>query len=189
MTTEYPPMNACWPTRQNWWTAEPALMLAKSSTHDVAAQRRVRAEDRVVADMTVVGDVDVGHEDVAIADRRHAAAAARSAVDRHELAEDVALPDRPGASPRRETSGPAGSARSTRTDRSRCRRRSRSSPRSPPTTPTRQFAPIRTLGPTDACGPIVVPSPTNARGWTIAVGWIWVRSATMPRSSSASATS
>ena len=57
---------------------------------DVAAERRHVAEDRVVADVAVVRDVHVGHEQVAVADRRHAAAAARAAMDRDELAEDVA---------------------------------------------------------------------------------------------------
>ena len=32
VTTEKPPMNACWPTRQNWCTPENALIVAKSST-------------------------------------------------------------------------------------------------------------------------------------------------------------
>ena len=59
---------------------------------DVAAERRHVAENRVVADVAVVRHVHVGHEHVAVADRRHPAAAARPAVDRHELAEDVSLP-------------------------------------------------------------------------------------------------
>ena len=36
----------------------------------VAAERRHVAEDRVVADVAVVRDVHVGHEHVAVADRR-----------------------------------------------------------------------------------------------------------------------
>src|SRR5205823_1572880 len=55
------------------------------------AERRHVAENRVVANMTVVRDVDVGHEHVAIADFRDAAAAARAAVNRDELAKDIAL--------------------------------------------------------------------------------------------------
>ena len=86
-------MNACRPTRQNWWTPEPGADVGEVLDRHVAAERRRVAEDGVVADVAVVGDVDVGHEDVAIADRRHAAAAARAAVDRHELAEDVAPAD------------------------------------------------------------------------------------------------
>ena len=43
---------------------------------DVAAERRVRPEDRVVADVAVVRHVHVGHEHVAVADSRDAAAAA-----------------------------------------------------------------------------------------------------------------
>src|SRR2546421_6543457 len=61
--------------------------------HDVAAERRHVAENRVVADVTVVGDMHVRHEHVPIADRRHPAAAARAAMDGDELAEDIAAPD------------------------------------------------------------------------------------------------
>ena len=46
--------------------------------------------------------------------------------------------------------------------------------------PMRQFAPMRTCGPIVACGPIVVPSPICARGWTIAVGSMSVRSGDQP---------
>ena len=60
----------------------------------VTAERRRVAEDRVAADMAVVRHVHVGHEHVAIADAREAAAAARAAVDGDELAEDVAPADR-----------------------------------------------------------------------------------------------
>ncbi len=59
----------------------------------VAAERRVRPEDGVVADAAIVRDVNVGHEHVAVADHRDAAAAARAAVDGDELAEDVPRPD------------------------------------------------------------------------------------------------
>ncbi len=59
----------------------------------MAAERRVRTENRVVADAAVVRHVDVRHEDVAVADARRPTAAARAAVDRDELAEDVALAD------------------------------------------------------------------------------------------------
>src|SRR5262249_5325432 len=57
---------------------------------DVPAQRGHVSENRVVADLAVVRDVDVRHEHVAIADRRHAAAALRAAVDGDELTEDGA---------------------------------------------------------------------------------------------------
>ena len=60
---------------------------------DVAAERRVRPEDRVAADVAVVRHVHVGHEQVVVADRRLAAAAGGAAVDRDELAEDVAAAD------------------------------------------------------------------------------------------------
>ena len=59
----------------------------------VAAQRRMRPKMTSLADVAVVRDVHVGHEDVAVADRGHAAAAARAAVDGDELAEDVAAAD------------------------------------------------------------------------------------------------
>src|SRR5436305_1890557 len=55
---------------------------------DMAAERRHVAENRVAADVAIVRDVHVRHEHVAIADRRHATAALRAAVDRDELAED-----------------------------------------------------------------------------------------------------
>ncbi len=82
-------MNACRPTRQNWWTAEPALMFAIVLDRDVTAERRMRAEDRVVADVAVVRHVNVGHEHVAIANPGDAAAAGRAAVDGDELPEDI----------------------------------------------------------------------------------------------------
>src|SRR5205085_1794339 len=47
---------------------------------DVAAERRMRTENRVVADVAVVGHMDVGHEDVAIADAGRPAAAARGST-------------------------------------------------------------------------------------------------------------
>ena len=39
--------------------------------------------------MAIVSDVRVSHEDIPVADRRLAAAAARAAMDRDEFAEDV----------------------------------------------------------------------------------------------------
>ena len=86
-------MNAWRPTRQNWCTPEPALIVAKSSTVTWPPSVALLAKMRVVADAAVVRDVRVGHEQVAIADDRGAAAARRAAVDGHELAEDVALAD------------------------------------------------------------------------------------------------
>ena len=87
-------MNPWRPTRQNWCTAEPALMLAKSST--VTWPPSVACGPKIVSlpDVAVVRDVHVRHEDVAVADLGDAAAAARAAIDRHELAEDVAPADR-----------------------------------------------------------------------------------------------
>src|SRR5262249_29243822 len=61
---------------------------------DMAAGGGHVADDRVVADVAVVGDVDVAHEQVAITDSGHAATAVRAAVDGDELAEDVLTPDR-----------------------------------------------------------------------------------------------
>src|SRR5690349_1248119 len=60
---------------------------------DVAAKRGVRPEDRVAADVTVVRDVHVGHEQVVVADRRFTAAAMRAAVDGDEFPEDVLAAD------------------------------------------------------------------------------------------------
>ena len=55
----------------------------------VPAKRRMRTKDRVVADVTVVSDVHVAHEQIVAADRRDAAAAGRAAMNRHALTEDV----------------------------------------------------------------------------------------------------
>src|SRR5690242_15376102 len=59
----------------------------------VPANRGVVAENAVVADVTVVRHVRVGHEHVAFADRRLATAPFSAAVNRHELTEDVAMAD------------------------------------------------------------------------------------------------
>ena len=67
--------------------------VAKSSTDTWPPSVALRSEDRVAADMAVVRDVHVVHEQVAVADRRPAAAAGRAAMDGDELAEDVALAD------------------------------------------------------------------------------------------------
>src|SRR5205823_13159321 len=67
------------------------------SLHDalpiLTAERRMRSENRIVTDVAVVCDVHVRHEHVAIADRRHAAAPARPAIDRDEFAKNVLPPD------------------------------------------------------------------------------------------------
>ena len=68
-------MKAWRPTRQNWWTRGAGADVREVLHGDVAAQRRVRTEDRVVADVAVVRHVHVGHEHVAIADLGDAAAA------------------------------------------------------------------------------------------------------------------
>ena len=86
-------MKAYLPTRQNWCTPENAPTLAKSSTVDVPGQRRGVAEDRVAADVAVVRDVGVGHQQVVVADAGDAAAARGAAMDGHELADDVAVAD------------------------------------------------------------------------------------------------
>ena len=67
--------------------------IAGRRTTSVPPERGVRAEDHVVGDVTVVGDVHVSHEDVAIADHRDPSAAAGAAVDGDELAEDIPPPD------------------------------------------------------------------------------------------------
>ena len=79
----------------------------------------------------------------------HAAAAARAAVDRHELAEDVALADDEPRLLAAELQVLRHQADRRERDRSRCRRRSRSSRRSTADAPIRQFAPIRTCAPID----------------------------------------
>ena len=59
----------------------------------VAAKRGPVAEDRVVADRAVVGDMGVRHEEIMIADPGHASAARRTPMNGHELAKDVVRPD------------------------------------------------------------------------------------------------
>ena len=60
---------------------------------DVPTERRAGPEDRLAADVAVVGDVHVRHEEIAIADRRAAAATGGASMNRHELAKDVAPAD------------------------------------------------------------------------------------------------
>ena len=63
-------------------------------THDhVSRKLRTVRECRVVADQTVVGDVDVGEHQVAVADRRRPAIQGCPGVDRHVLADHVAVAD------------------------------------------------------------------------------------------------
>ena len=86
-------MNAWLPTRQNWWTPEKAPDVRVVLDDHVAGERGAVAEDRLVADMAVVRHVRVGHEQVVIADARQPAAAGRAAMNRRELADDVAVAD------------------------------------------------------------------------------------------------
>ena len=60
---------------------------------DMAAERGAIAEDGVTAQVTVVGDVHVRHEQVAVPDRGLATATRGATIDRDELAERVALAD------------------------------------------------------------------------------------------------
>ena len=129
----------------------------------VAAERRVRAEDRLVADVAVVRHVHVIHEQVAVADRRHAAAAGGAAVDRDELAEDVAGADLEagrlaryfrscGASPidaYGNTSVPSPIV---------------VWPSITDDAPILQLRPMRTCGPITANAPTMVPAPITAVG-------------------------
>ena len=86
-------MNAWRPIAAELMHAGPGADGGEVVDEHVAAERRVVAEDHVVADAAVVRHVGIGHEHVAIADRRLAPAAARAAMDRDELAEDVPLAD------------------------------------------------------------------------------------------------
>ena len=168
-------MNAYAPTRQNWCTAEPALTLTKSAIGDVAAERGVRPEDRLVADVAVVRHVHVVHEQVAVADRRHAAAAGGAAVDGDELAEDVARADLEAGRLRPCTSGPAAPGQSRRTGTLRCRRRSWCGRRSPPTRRSCSCGRCATCGPITANGPDRSCRRRSPRsGWTRACGSMWV---------------
>src|SRR5262249_17308474 len=68
--------------------------LPKILDDHVSAGRRAGAEDHAVADVAVVGDVRVRHDEVVVTDRGLASAAPRAAVDRDELPERVAPADR-----------------------------------------------------------------------------------------------
>ena len=68
-------------------------MVEKSPTSTCPASVALFAKIVSVADVAVVRDVRVGHEEVVRADRRDAAAADRAAVDGDELAEDVVVAD------------------------------------------------------------------------------------------------
>src|ERR1039457_1748743 len=59
----------------------------------VPAEGDAIRENRVIADLHVVRDVGVRHDEVVVADRGHHAAAFRAAVNGNELADPVAMPD------------------------------------------------------------------------------------------------
>ena len=79
----------------------------------VAGQRGVVGQDRVAADLHVVRDVHVGHDPVVVADARDAGVLRGAAVEGAELADRVAVADRPARSARRGTSCPAARRRAT----------------------------------------------------------------------------
>src|SRR5262249_18425708 len=60
---------------------------------DVARDRGGVREDRVIADLAVVGDVHVSHEPVVAADARDARVLRGAAVERAELADGIAVSD------------------------------------------------------------------------------------------------
>ncbi len=60
---------------------------------DVTAQERAVGDDRVVPYLAIVGDVAAGHQEVVVADSRNAFLFLRAAIDRHRLADDVAIAD------------------------------------------------------------------------------------------------
>src|SRR5260221_7553984 len=61
--------------------------------HDVAGERRVVDHDDIVADLAVMRDMGADHEQAAVADPRHHAAARRAGIHRHVLADDVVAAD------------------------------------------------------------------------------------------------
>ena len=149
-------------------------MVAKSSTRHVAAERRARCrKSSWLPDVAVVRHVRVGHEQVVIADRRHAAAAGRAAMDRDELAEDVVMADdeprRLAAelqvlrrqADRRERADLACGRRSRSSRRRRSTRRCGSDGRSTTCGADRRVRARRRC-----------PRRSRASGCTIAVGWI-----------------
>src|SRR4029077_11304764 len=60
---------------------------------DVTGKLGAVGEDRLVADLAVVREVDVGHDPVFVADARDAGVLHRAAVDRHVLADGVVVAD------------------------------------------------------------------------------------------------
>ena len=95
---------------------------------DVTAEHHDVGEHAVVADHAVVRDVRVRHEQVVVADARHAVVLRRAAIERHALAERRCGRRSRAASARRDISCPAAHRRPTRTGTRCCRRRSRVGP-------------------------------------------------------------
>jgi hypothetical protein len=90
VTRDAPPMKACAPMRTNWWMPHmPPTTTQSSMTTWPAHVDRVRQND-VVADLAVVRDVRVRHQQAVAADDG-AAGGGRAAVQRRELAHDGAV--------------------------------------------------------------------------------------------------
>src|SRR5207253_5243946 len=60
---------------------------------DMSAERSGVRHDDVAADLAIMRDVRIGHDQVVIADLREAAALRRATIDRHELANLVVVAD------------------------------------------------------------------------------------------------
>ncbi len=77
----------------NWWIAREGADRRVILDLDVAGQGGGVGEDRLRTHMTVVSDVDIGHEQTVVADRGQTTAPRGSSMDRHELAKGVAVAD------------------------------------------------------------------------------------------------
>lgn len=58
---------------------------------DVTRDGSIVGEDRVIADKAIMGDMTVGHDPVAMADTRDTATLASTSINRHELADGIAV--------------------------------------------------------------------------------------------------
>ena len=82
-----PPSIAPSPTRQNWWTAVLPPMNTWSAIEDMAAEQRAIGKGDVVADVAIVTDMRVGHQEAAVADRGDLAVILGAGVDGHAFAD------------------------------------------------------------------------------------------------------
>ena len=112
-----PPINAYFPTVQNWCTGLNAPTVAKSSMITCPASVAAFARMQPLPTMQSCPMCTRGHQQVLRAHPRDAAALRRSAADRHALANRIVVADLASASARRHTSDPAAPFLPRRTDK------------------------------------------------------------------------